>query len=93
MSKFGCFELLLASASFSIILQDVLTFIKDVYISLDETVCGGRYFSDDEARMSSWSSGDWDPVELRDVQRRRIRYMVESCRYTTLKSDEAGEIG
>jgi hypothetical protein len=53
LSKFGRFELLLASASFSIVLQDVSAFIKDVYISFDKTVCGGRYFSDDEVQMSS----------------------------------------
>jgi hypothetical protein len=58
LSKFGRFELLLASTSFGIVLQDVSAFIKDVYISLDKTVCGGRYFSNDETRMSSWGSGD-----------------------------------
>lgn len=53
LRKFGRFELLLASASFTIILQDVSTFIKDVYISFDETVCGSRYLSNDKAPMSS----------------------------------------
>ena len=53
LSKFGCLEFLLANASFSIVLQDMSAFIKDVYISFDETVRGGRYFSDNEARMSS----------------------------------------